>query len=547
MPFGNRDRDDFWDIASLLPQKRARRTGASGMGDTTPTTVESEREGGSTPVWRDTQLTVEINPNAPTAAAGPQPRERYTPTHSLIREVRIYESAAEGGYHELFLRTARQLHNAEGDEVPFVEFFSYLPQYQQMDSEQLAYYLWWRTCFRRGKAIRTTQSYLLLYLYEQINLTDCIEPREGQANMLRLWLAYRKEHSRIAILVREWLCDYSFCHHLPPPALPQAAYRELLADFRLKEFYVPSDSGSEALPAAVMLFCNNYDYTKSKFYTPENKEAFSRVMTGAVRVALGFLRDEGKGLLTGAGGISTMPRNAFAGAICSQKMRCRIEVDYTSFSHTHELRYIITDVLKYAENALRAALGIRSRLSIYAISVPLRERLDAYLPTVVPKKATRSGASAKPMPQYEQRYDLPVKPISLTNAAEIEAESWQTTRRLIEAFSDGENEQIPPTTVSETPPEAPTVPACATEQSAAEGGLAQALGNLLDFLLLAVKKDGAGQRAFARAYGEMPDAIADKINTVAGDFIGDILLEDCGGAFAVVEDYLDILKEEGIL
>ena len=47
--------------------------------------------------------------------------------------------------------------------------------------------------------------------------------------------------------------------------------------------------------------------------------------------------------------------------------------------------------------------------------------------------------------------------------------------------------------------------------------------------------------------GSMPDAIADKINTVAGDSIGDIILEDMGGYYAVIEEYRELLQEEGIL
>ena len=45
----------------------------------------------------------------------------------------------------------------------------------------------------------------------------------------------------------------------------------------------------------------------------------------------------------------------------------------------------------------------------------------------------------------------------------------------------------------------------------------------------------------------MVDAIVDKINTVAGDMLGDILLEEGDDGYAVIEDYREILIEEGIL
>ena len=45
----------------------------------------------------------------------------------------------------------------------------------------------------------------------------------------------------------------------------------------------------------------------------------------------------------------------------------------------------------------------------------------------------------------------------------------------------------------------------------------------------------------------MPDAIVDKINTVAGDFIGDIVLEEENGIYVIIEDYLEFLTEQGVL
>ena len=554
-------KDDFWDIADLIPQKRARPAPTASRTSTTPVEIYVSAPDARGDV-RDLPLTVEINPAPRGAETRVAPDAVYTPADSLVREVRIYRRKREERYYEAFHRTACELNGVSGVEVPAVDFFSYMPQYGQMNNEQLAFYLWWRECFRKGTPIDAPFSYLLLYLYEQINLGDVQEPRVGQENMLRLWLTYRQKHPRIETLAREWLCDYSLLYRLSPPVLSFSLYRETLSGFRLKEFYIPARPQDEMLTRAILLFCNNYDYTKSKFYTPDTKADFERVLGGAVHEALDFLHEEGGGLLTGKNGISTMTREAFAGAICTPRLKVKIEVDYTSFSNTHDLRYIVTDVLKYAENALRAALGVRSRLSIYAVSAPLRERLDRYLRGVLPEKRPRS-ASKKEVPQYERRYDLPVHEISPARAAAIEAASWQTTQRLVEAFApemgeedvtsfssadEGTSTNIPTDVVDVAPVSAPlarTPVAMAAEASASE--FAATLGDYCGFVALAAARDRAGQRAFARGRGEMPDAIADKINTIAGDFVGDIILEDCGGYFAVVEDYLEQLREEGVL
>lgn len=566
------DPDEFWDLTSLIPKRSVRPAVGNAPrrpSDTGAVEIVVPRASSST--VEDVPLTVRPVPSAKIESPPAHPERIYRPEGSLVREVRIYPWQSPYDYYEQFRIYAERLAMREGTECPEVDFFSYMPHYSQMNRAQLAYYLWWRTNFRRGVCLPASHTYLLLYVYELINLDESRQdPKTGQENMLRLWLAYREQYPMLDARLCEWLCDYSLLHALPPPALPTESYRALLSGCRLKEFYVPAGENGAALHTAILLFCNNYDYTKSKFYRPDTSADYDRVLSGAIRTALSVLRERSGTALTDAEGVSTVTRDAFSGAICSYRYKRRIQVDYTSFSHTHELRHVMTDVLKYAENALRAALGIKSRLSVYSLDIPLRERLDAYLRVALPARKMRAAAKKEPeRPAYERRYDLPVGEISLAHAAEIEAESWQTTRRLVEAFSE-EKDAFNPETGAENAQNAPhkspleeTMPvvlpvADATAQDVAAdvpdtganphtSPLLQALGELVDFLPLAVARDGMAQRDFARKMKLMTDAVADKINTVAGDILGDIILEEENGVYAVIPDYLELLKEEGVL
>ncbi len=544
----------------------------------------------------------------------PVPEARYTPVGSLLYEVRIYPHKNEYTYYAEFRRHAKKLAALEGRECPHVPFFSYMPQYSQLTRPQLGFYLWWRTCFRRGEGIDADYSYLLLYLYELINLGDAIDPKTGQETMLRLWLTYREKHPRLDVLVREWLVDYSLLYRLPPPPLPQKAFGELVMGCRLKEFYV-SAAEHDVMCDAVLYFASNYDYKKSKFYRGEAVPHYDRVMRGAVMETLDHFARERAENAPRVGGFSTITRDLFAGAICAYPLKKRIEVDFASFSHTYELRYIITDVLKYTENALRAVLGVKSRLTVYEVSKELRARLDAYLAEALPEKRTQKRTAPAPVPAYEKRYDLPVRPISPDRAAAIEAASWQTTKRLVEAFAEPETAQkvidfsekhtpsadfsINYETVStentalspvahhvSAAPVGTAVLACGEHDDTPGGGhgvpdgahandtaslvgtgvldgpfankilpptgtpfvtLKSTLATLAAFLPLCDPADRAAQRAFAGELGMMVDAVADKINTVAGDVLGDIILEDAGGCYRVIEDYRELLQEEGIL
>ncbi len=538
-------KDSFWDLSSLMPPAKPARTAPRQTVDTDPVEVVSPPPVGAAPKpyrVEDVVLTEHyVTPPAGREKKADQPFLTYRPTGSLLHEVRVYEWRAQYDYYERFAAQVRRLWTREGTECPIVPFFAYMPQYTQMTEAQLATYFWWRSRFRAGEYLSVDFSYLLLALYEMINVGKAAAPELVREQMTALWLAYRAQHPRLDSLIREWLCDHCLTHGLSSPDLPQADYRALLSGARLKEFYLPLSEDEERLLGGVMLFCNNYDYTKSKFFTPDTAADYHRVLRGAVRVALTVLRERDGNALTGGSGISTVTRDTFTGAICSYRLRRRIEVDYTSFSHTHELRYIVSDVLKYAENALRANRGIKSKLTVYAVDVAMRERLDRYLAKALPPRVKKTAERQEIAP-YERRYDLPVTPISPARAAEIEAASWQTTKRLVDAFAE---EQIG---VSEAPfaLTAPLTPPSSDPDGSR--GIAEALGELCAFVRLAASgADKASQRRFADEKGMLLDAVADRVNTLAGDLLGDIVLELGESGYALIEDYRELLQEEGVL
>lgn len=532
-------KDDFWDISALVPPRAKPPKKPYVARDTGTVEITSATRDADRPYRAEDVVLTEHYVHPPVREEKPEPLFAYAPTDSLLHEVRVYAWGQRYDYYERFRAHARGLLQREGVRCDSVPFFSYMPQYEQMSASQLAYYLWWRTNFRNGNYLEAEFSYLLLYLYELINVCDVLPPAEVQDAMLRLWTNYRRAHVRLDALVREWLCDHALLFRLPPPVLPPKEGADMIGGARLKEYYVPLCDNGDALVDAVLSFCNNYDYTKSKFYNEETAQEYHRVLRGALAVAIAYLRERDGNVLTGGGGISTVTRDAFSSAICSYQLKRRIEVEYTSFSHTHELRYIMSDVLKYAENGLRAARGVKSRLSVYAVEVQLRERLDAYLAIALPPKM-RAHAKKEEVPAYERRYDLPACEVSLERAAAIEAASWQTTKRLVEAF-EGEN---PTNGASFEEKVAEKITQLKEPQ---KEGLAASLGKLCELVRLCEQGDTAGARAFAREMGRMLDALIDEINSVAAEIVGDIILEDTGEGFAVIEDYRDLLASEGVL
>lgn len=564
------DASRFWNLEDLIPRRREERTARTGevrrasvKNEPTTILVRDGRESVAPIADQPLSRTVLV-PNEKRAA----PESVFSPEGALLREVRVYPWKSDYTYYEKFREHARLLLKKEGREAPIEPFFSYMPQYSQMTRAQLATYLWWRTNFRRGVLLDVDYSYLLLYLYELINTGELDDHAQTQSNMLRLWLSYRDRHRHLDVLVREWLVDYSLLYRLPAPRLPGSLFRELVAGCRLKEFYIGGARG-DTTEDAILFFASNYDYQKSKFYREDTRALFDTVLHGAVRVALSLKQEEHKTASERRDSFSTITRDTFAGAICTVRQKKHIEVDFSSFSHTHEFRYIVTDALKYSENALRAYFGIKSRLTVYAMTGELKKRLDAYLTQAIPKRAPRREAKVEEIPAYEMRYELPRVEVSPERAAEIERASWETTKRLVEAFGGGtdtaqsaEGLQTP-ANGAQTPRFMPPAehacenfePQCVikptTADMCADGagkkGISVALGDLVELLVLADRADAGAQRAFARQRGQMLDALVDRVNDVAADLLGDILLEECDGGYKLIEDYREQMIAEGIL
>jgi len=536
--------DRFWEIDDLLPKRRAPHYPS----DTEATEIELPRvtkkpNASATPTQKEPippreqpPKTHFIPPHGPEEEAlRPRPMLEYTPDNALIRCVRIYPWKIDYRYYEGFLRDAVRLYGVRGESCQRVPFFSYSPQYTQMNRAQLEWYLWWRELARGGDYTDTDYSYVLLYVYEIINLSGVMDAAESQRRLCEIWLRYRSIYRQLDSYLPNWICDYSLIHRLPPPDESLGiVLSDVMPHATLKEFFVQS-GGKNGYLTALLAFCSNYDYRKSKFYTKENAALFDRVIPDAVERVTHRLTCDGKLFANSGMDDSSMMRDAYAGALCAYRNKRRIEVQYCSFSRSHELRFLITDVVKYTENKIRAVLGVRSRLSVYALPTALRELLDGFCEESLPKRATTSKNTDTAPAEYERLYDLPRTELSLSHAASIERASWETTERLVEAFEEDSDSVA---TEAEAPPT--PIPAAFVPQGDAESS--DEWQKYRDYLLAALSDDVGAQREAARKTGLPEEVLTDEINTLAADLLGDILLEENENGFAVIEDYRDTVQ-----
>ena len=557
--------DAFWDIDGLMPARKPvvqRKQGATDAVEVqfAPAKTQKAPENDQSRLTRrpvgsgvfDGSRSTRAGHDSPSNT--PTPEKVYESQSGLVHRVSIYPWKSGYTYYEKFCRDGEYLRRIKGKEAPHVGFFSYMPQYGQMTKAQLAYYLWWReNIIQHGIYLPADYSYILLNVYELINLPED-DPVKVRDALCRLWVAYKKDTPRLDRYFAEWICDYCLLNELPAPVEQLSSiWDDVLAVATLKEFYLDAGDGRTAsYVRALLSYCCQYDYRKSKFATGESKALYDQIIPG---VLTHLLETDGQGaqLLRGKGGVqdTVISRDSYVAALCSHRVKKRIEVQYCSVSRSHELRMAVTDMVKYTENRIRAHMGVKSRLGVGTLSEAVKREMDVYLDRVVPRI---KNPEREQQEQYEKLYDLPAAPLDLSHSAEIEQRSWETTKKLIEAFEDtdavGANPETPtvpdsaeigimPQAVNSPHYQTPTESVPDASQS--DSPLQDALAVYLPFLRAVVAGDAGAQRMAARDMGKMIDAAADEINDIAVEAFGDVILEEADGGYAIIEDYREQL------
>ncbi len=516
------EQDSFWDIEKLIPKKKE-----VAKADNMPKTPKLSEIRVAEPESHITDSVFTFR-----SSESPSPASyTYQNLSSLIRKVEVIDWKNSYHYYEFFCKNAIYFLDKRVEKCERVPFFSYVPQYSQMSKAQLSWYLWWRENLLSEIYLDTDVSYILLYFYEVINLGDRLDAKPTLEHMISVWSHYRKNYPQLDSTVAEWVCDYSLIHQISIPFPHQKIDREMIFRSSLREVYYSFDPHDYGLYAKFLLtYCNAYNYRKSKFYNAETAALYDEHISGALAK---LLQEKREFFLDGHCHLHKASRTAFTGALCSYRMRKRIEVEYISLSDTDELRAIITGIIKYCENKLRSHLSIRSRLGVKGMEAEMTRVIDAYFSEH--GLTTSAYSSASEMPDYEKLYDVQDQTFSLDKAMEIERSSWNMTERLVDAFGDN--------TISE---ETEIIEFQQLEESEAEDSLMvlfeKAIGEYWEFFTFVVHENYDSQRAYCKQNGLLAEAVVDTINEKAAEIFDDILIEETENGFAILDDYKSMFE-----
>jgi hypothetical protein len=532
--------DDFWDLSDLVPKKKVYSSAKKSI-DTVEIEIdplnvsENQNKDNTKLTFSDMgtikrTVTYDRKEDEKTLF---ESVEQYQMSESPIHKVTLKKHRCDYHFYNEFRKMANGSRQKACVESEYIPYFSYVPQYDQLNENQLSYYLWWRKNFEEGSYLKTDYSYVLLYVFELINIGDAIEPKRAQYLLTEIWNVYHEKFPALEGKLSAWICDYSLIHRLSPPE--NADSRIVKSESSLKEFYISMPSGDpKKCVRSLIKYCSSYDYRASKFASGDNRAIFDKhIFDSLVYAWCNY--NGGKGFLEGFAALdSRMVREAYAGALCCSQEKYKIELEYCSFSRMNELRYHIGDMIKYAENKIRAAIGTKSRLMIYSSNPELYKVIDEYFAAALPPRS-RVPKKARERQEYDVLYETPKKEFSLSDAKRIEEDSWGTTNELVTAFEEDFEDSVKEEGLTNKQEDPEPL------EENADKTLADALGELLGFAIAVKTGDKTAQDNEAKILGKLKDSIVDEINDIAVESIGDILIEDGADGYEISEFYCDLL------
>ncbi len=517
--------DKFWTIDEIVPKQKKNVVKIELSNQTVEINLDFEKQKDRDELQTKTYFIPPFKPKKPR-----KPEFEYDVQNSLIHHVTVYNiHEASDSDCDRFYEDAQRFCCMPGHPCEKVEFYSHSPQYTQLNKKQLNYYLYFRDCVRKGQYIETDYSYLILYIFELINLGPLLNINMSLNTIYDIWENYGEKHLFLSKLCVESLCDLALLNKINiMEVIDPCKLAKLLPNSFLKEFYFCTDLDKCKESALYLLeSCSNYSYRKSKFATAENLPLYEAHILEALKYTLKKL--SGNGFLSGAKlEDNTISRLTYIGYQCSPVNRKKIVVSLSSFSNSHELRFMITDIVKYSENKIRTVLGIKSKLTVTSLSAEVKKFIDDYFEQAIP--TTEYQVTKAQVEEFDSNYDVAVGEISVTDALNIEKHSWRTADTLIDAF---ENDEADVLIVKESANKA------LVETQIDNSEHNNPYSAYSEFLDSVIEGDFTAERQYAQKNSKLLETVVDEINEIAIEHIGDVLLYQENNGYLIIDDYME--------
>lgn len=502
----------------------------------------------------------------------------YEKNGALISKITVDCWSGENNFYTRFALDAERSHTAAprtSPDTPMVpaQFFSLVPQYSHMSGKQTEYYRRLRDKWRAGEYPECDSAYIMLYIFELLNLTSVTNEYVLSA-LSSIWIGYRERMARLDSYLCEWTADYCMINDLPLPDAMRPYISAISANSHFKEYYFDYllSHGEFDDAAHALIYCfSDYVYSSSKYYG-ENSVQYEKYIPSAVSAVLKEGLERGFGIFACEKKYKIVI-DTFLGCAISSAKKKKLTVEFRSFLRGIETREYVTALVKYSENMLRKCLGIKAKLGVKELDSDTISIVNAFFTPMLPEEKIHLSPEEKYMPRdYLKNYEAETSGFDPEAAAEIERASWANTVRLtadedndvaqnrtsdeirsspdeLQPFADYVDGEISSGDLSHGDISASDI---VSDESTADGivkdvnvnvsvnASASDDGENIDFIRAGAAAALEGRfRRWARDSGVYEGEAQDRINTYFIEIIGDIILD----SFTLIEDYREDVEK----
>lgn len=467
-----------------------------------------------------------------------------------------------------FIKDMMKFADKTESEAKFVPFMEYYPSYDSMNSQQKAWYFYWRTEVRNKNYLDTDLSYIYVHIYELISGCGWQDAQNGLDQLMALWMAYRDSFPRLDHSLFDWTFDFAQQHELkymvpnivdlPLPSQP--AVKDLLIDQHIE------DRPLKLSFVMIEALCD-YSIVNSKFYKDGHQLLMQEAIPRIVALAdAALLKKKNRGILDVYG--PNRPRKqdyyAFRGAICPNAGK-RINVSVKAYTSSQKLRGYINELVRYSENVLRSLYGYRGRLRDVTLDEDTAKLVEAFLrreysPTRKPQNTSTPMKVVEldfnSIDALREQSDAVRDALDVPEATEIEKESLtELTHEHEDLIAENDHrDETDDINANRSEINDPIETASAERDFYFDRSiLSDQMNHLLDaltpvqmevlFIILSQADPQAILEQIAEDAMTMPEILIDEINDVATQFLDDILLDALGDVPCILEQYEPELKE----
>ncbi len=467
-------------------------------------------------------------------------------SEGLIRSLELNAWGAEFNFYDGFIEYALNYFDTDVTEGEYIPFFSFTPQYSHMTQRQLRYYLYWRYKFRNGVCIKADFSYIMLFIYEVLNIPEkLLPPKKGVRYLAHVWAMYRKQFPQLDKYLSEWMVDYCLVHFVECPGdIIKSFLTDILKKTSLPEFYLNKYDLKQA-EIELIKTGSDYDFNNASCVTDENREIFMRHINMALKQC--FSREE-----QGDPPLVSTLRDTYVGALCIYENKRRMTITHYKLDRAQINSVDATEAVKYAESLVKSGLGLRSKYIRTTLAPHIKDRIDDYFMdeiTNFQKPTTRLQQVG------DRRYEPESRGFSEEEAKRIELESRSTAEMLEgESIKEAgeelkkEKENSLKNSISKASlkekPEKNTKKAKKEEpEPEVDDGTPRLKKEHIKVLDMIYTGNFSNLQIWARVKNFILEALIEEVNYYAFLTIGDIVLEKEGKEYKLIEEYREEVEK----